>query len=476
MAPPGPEQATEAVGLWILLRAFASGCTAMTGVEAISNGVSAFRDPPVKYGLRTLTAVVAILALLLAGISYLVLAYNVGAMDQTREGYQSVLSQLASAVVGRNWLYYVAIGSLLSVLSISANTSFVDFPRLCRLVAQDGYLPRAFAIVGRRLVFSVGVLYLAGTAGALIVIFGGITDRLIPLFAIGAFLTFTISQTGMVVHWRRELRQHTRSSAHPRASLILNATGAVSTGVALFIIVIAKFAEGAWITLLAIPAAILLLKSIGRYYQTLSWRLREKRPLELVHAKPPIVLVANENWNRLTDKALSFAMTISPDVYAVHLCSTEGPGTDDAEATLRREWERDVERPAREKGLRPPELLMFEAQYRQLYIPLLKLIGTLQREHSDRMIAVLLPELVKQHWWEHLLHTHRARRIRSVLLQYGGPRLVVISVPWRLARSSLTGDLKEEMRTRLTSPSRDRPPTPAASSGANVRAQSPLAE
>jgi amino acid transporter len=206
VVPPAPlTPAVEAVSIWLLLRSFAAGCTAMTGVEAVSNGVGAFREPVVRNAHQTLTAIVAILGILLGGIAYLAYAYQIGAMDQTQEGYQSVLSQLASAVVGRSVLYYVAIGSVLCVLCLSANTSFVDFPRVCRLVAEDDFLPRPFAVVGRRLVFSVGILYLAIMAGTLLVIFGGITDRLIPLFAIGAFLTFTMSQAGMVVHWRREL-------------------------------------------------------------------------------------------------------------------------------------------------------------------------------------------------------------------------------------------------------------------------------
>jgi amino acid transporter len=202
--------ATEAASVWLLLRAFASGCTAMTGVEAVSNGMSAFRAPPVGYGHRTLATIVLALGILLAGIGYLVSAYWIGAMDQSQPEYRSVLSQLAGAVVGNGIFYYVAMGSLLSVLTLSATTSFIDFPRLCRMVAEDSFLPRPFAMAGRRLVFSVGILYLAAAASVLLFAFDGITDRLIPLFAIGAFLTFTMSQAGMVAHWRRALNLTTR--------------------------------------------------------------------------------------------------------------------------------------------------------------------------------------------------------------------------------------------------------------------------
>jgi amino acid transporter len=176
--PPLLPEATAALSVW-LLPAFASGCTAMTGVEAVSNGMSAFREPQVKYGHRTLAAVVVIPRMLLADIAYLATAYRIGAMDQTQDGCRSVLAQLASAVVGEGIMYYAAIGSLSCMLAISANTSFVDCPRLCRIIAQAGFLPRPFAVVGRRLVFSVGILYLTVTAGLLLVVFGGITDHLI---------------------------------------------------------------------------------------------------------------------------------------------------------------------------------------------------------------------------------------------------------------------------------------------------------
>ncbi|HEX6843284.1 MAG TPA: amino acid permease, partial [Stellaceae bacterium] len=304
--PPGQPNPTEALGLWLLLRSFAAGCTAMTGVEAVSNGVSAFRDPVILRAHRTLGAICAILGTLLGGIAYLARSYGIAAMDQTQDGYQSVLSQLAGAVIGRGPFYYVAIGSVLCVLCLSANTSFVDFPRVCRLVARDDFLPRPFAAVGRRLVFSVGILYLAAAAGLLLIIFGGITDRLIPLFAVGAFLTFTMSQLGMVVHWRIALRRATdrRERHRHRVSLAINAFGATATGIALTIIVAAKFSEGAWITLLAIPCVILLLRMVKRYYADLDAQLRDDKPLDLSQREPPIVLVVTESWSRLTDRAL----------------------------------------------------------------------------------------------------------------------------------------------------------------------------
>jgi amino acid transporter len=339
--PPELPEAIEAVTLWLGLRSFSAGCTAMTGVEAVSNGVSAFCEPVVRNAHLTLGVICAMLGILLGGIAYLVQAYGILAMDQTQEGYQSVLSQLAGAVIGRGWFYYLAMASVLTVLCLSANTSFVDFPRLCRMVAQDDYLPRSFAEVGRRLVFSVGILYLAATSGILITVFGGITDRLIPLFAIGAFLTFTLSQTGMVVHRRRELQkaQDARELHFHRVRLAINAVGAATTALALVVVITAKFAEGAWITILVIPCVIMLLVAIKQYYDELDARLREDGRLSLHGLTPPIVLVTTEGWNRLTDKALAFALSLSPDVIAVHLTKLDPDEDEEKEARLRRQWE-----------------------------------------------------------------------------------------------------------------------------------------
>lgn len=250
IAPPPPPKATSVLSVLLILKAFASGCTAMTGVEAVSNGVSAFREPVVANARRTLAAIVFLLAFFLLGIALLTRAYGIAAMDQSAPGYQSVLSQLIMAVSGRGWFYYLTIAAILAVLCLSANTSFVDFPRLCRLLARDGFLPRAFAMPGRRLVYSAGILFLAGAAALLLIVFDGITDRLIPLFAIGAFLAFTLSQAGMAVHWWRA-RAKEGIAAYLR--LIINGGGAVATLVALGVILIAKFMEGAWITVAVIP-------------------------------------------------------------------------------------------------------------------------------------------------------------------------------------------------------------------------------
>ncbi|MEA2834925.1 MAG: hypothetical protein QOG66_3127 [Methylobacteriaceae bacterium] len=433
--PPRLPEAVEAVSVWLLLRAFASGCTAMTGVEAVSNGMSAFREPAVKYGHLTLTAIVVTLGLLLIAIAHLSTAYGIGAMDQTQEGYQSVLSQLCSAIAGRGALYYVAIGSLLCVLALSANTSFVGFPRLCRTVAEDAFLPKPFAIAGRRLVFSVGILYLAACSGSLLLVFGGITDHLIPLFAIGAFLTFTLSQTGMAVHWRRMIRAKEANGrrAKHHTHFWINAVGATTTAIALIIIIVAKFTEGAWITILAIPCTIALLKAIRNYYDELESHVREGRPLELNGGtQPPIVLVSVEGWSKLAAKAIGLGLTLSPDVIGLHLTQLQGPDSDEDQRAMRMQWEKNVAEPTRNAGLTPPRLMALHAQYRAMHEPVLRLVHELRAKFPGRRVAVLIPELVKQRWYQRILHTHRARRLRKQLLTYGGADLTVISVPWYL--------------------------------------------
>jgi amino acid transporter len=428
--PPHLAPAAGAVGAWLLIRAFASGCTAMTGVEAVSNGVSAFRDPAVEKARGTLTAIVVSLAALLGGVAYLSHVFGIGAMDQTRADYQSVLSQVVAALVGHNAFYYVAISSLLAVLTLSANTSFVDFPRLCRLIAQDGFLPRSFTDVGRRLVFSVGISFLTFTSGLLLVVFGGITDRLIPLFAVGAFLAFTLSQTGMVLHWWRQQKEAKGKGA--RRHLVINAAGALTTAVALLVIIAAKLTQGAWITLLAIPSLILLFKRTKRYYARIERELREPRPLELAAHEPPVVVLPVESWNKLTHKALRFGMTLSPEVIVVHLSALQGADADQETGCLKERWGEDVERPAEKAGLPAPRLVSLPSPYRQLSEPLLCFLGELKRDSPQRLLAVIIPEIVKKHWWQHLLHHRRARRLRATLLEKGGERIVVMAVPWVL--------------------------------------------
>jgi amino acid transporter len=423
VAPPSLPPATEALSAWLFMRAFAAGCTAMTGVEAVSNGVDAFREPVVREARATLTIICAALGLLLVGVAFIAQGYGIGAMDQARPGYQSVMSQLVAAVAGRGTLYYVAMSSLLAVLCLSANTSYVGFPRICRLVALDDYLPRSFAVSDRRLVFSVGVLFLTVTGGALLVVFGGITDRLIPLFAIGAFLTFTLSQLGMVVHWRRVGGEGRR--------LAVNALGAVTTIVALVVITVAKFAEGAWIVALAVPATIAVLLSVHRYYARLERKLSVSGEFRIEKTGPPTVVVAYEERNRMTDRALHFALTLSPDVIAVHLLRLRDPELDEDLNEIRETFATEVAAPVEKAGLTPPRLMFLRAAYREMAGPLIGLIDKIDQAAPERAVAILIPEQVHLHWWQWLLHGRRARQLRAALMEHAGPRLMIITAPWR---------------------------------------------
>jgi amino acid transporter len=420
---PAPQgSAATAAGLWLLMRSFASGCTAMTGVEAVSNGVAAFREPTVAYARRTLTAIIALLAVMLAGIAYLCRAYGIGATEPGGPGYQSVLSQVVAAVVGRGAFYYITIGSVLAVLALSANTGFADFPRLCRVIAQDGYLPNGFAHRGRRLVYSWGILVLAFLSGGLLIAFGGITDHLIPLFAVGAFLAFTLSQAGMVVHWRRV------GGPHARAAMAINAAGAACTAVTLVVVLVAKFLEGAWVMALLVPALLALFASVRSHYQQVARELATDEPLDARGLEPPLALLPIRGWSAITRKALRFALKVSPEVYALHIAADER-----AMVALEDGWERNVREPARAAGLDPPKLIVIYSPYRRLHGPLKQVVSQLQRTHAGRDLAVIVPELVGTRWYHYLLHNQTASVIKVYLLLSGFRRVVVINVPWYLS-------------------------------------------
>jgi hypothetical protein len=404
------------------MRSFASGCTAMTGVEAVSNGVSAFREPGVVYARRTLTAIIVLLAMMLAGIAYLCWVYGIGAMPENEPGYDSILSQLTAAVVGRGWFYYVTVGSVLSVLALSANTGFADFPRLCRVIAQDGFLPHTFAHRGRRLVYSSGILVLALLSGGLLIAFDGITDHLISLFAVGAFLAFTMSQAGMVAHWWKV------GGPHARTSMVINAAGAVATAVALVIVAVSKFAEGAWVMIVLIPSVLALFLSVRSHYRAVSRDVATTAPLDAENIEPPVVLLPIRGWSGITRKALRFALKISPDIYALHVA-------DDADvmAELEDTWIERVQEPATAAGFPPPKLIIIFSPYRKLYAPLKQAVSDLQRKHPGRDIAVIVPELVPTRWYHFLLHNHAAAVIKAYLLFSGFRRVFVINVPWYLS-------------------------------------------
>jgi amino acid transporter len=420
--PPSPLQPqTMMVSAWLLLKAFSSGCTAMTGVEAVSNGVKAFREPVVKTAQRTLTAIVAILIALLAGIAYLVRAYHIGATPPGEPGYQSLLSQLTAAVAGKGVFYYVTIGSILLVLALSANTAFADFPRLCRAVALDGYLPYSFASRGRRLVYSQGIYVLAFLSAFLLVLFGAVTDRLIPLYAVGAFLAFTLSQAGMVAHWMRKRGRRSRSS------MFVNGLGAVATATTVAVVTVSKFAEGAWVTTLLIPAIMILMIAVRRHYDREQAETAKPEPLELSGLRQPLVVVPILRWDKVAQKGLRYAFILSADVQGLHIDCGEGS------KQLRANWSSFVEEPAKKAGLPIPKLVVLNSPYRFIINPILDYVLELEEKNPDREIAVLVPELVEQRWYHYLLHNQRAAWLKALLLLKGNQRIIVIDVPWYLS-------------------------------------------
>lgn len=416
--PPHPASTPlAAVSGWLLLQSFASGCTAMTGVEAVSNGVRAFREPAVKNARITLTIIILILTVLLLGIAFLVRTYSITATPPGESGYESVLSQLLGAVVGKGIFYYISIASILLVLALSANTAFADFPRLCQAIARNGYLPKSFASRGRRLVFSQGIYALTFLAGVLLIIFRGVTDRLIPLYAIGAFLAFTLSQAGMVAHWRKAKGRHL-------LSMFLNGLGAVTTGITVCVVLVAKFVEGAWITLALIPVLFVLMKVVHRQYRVMEKEIALDKPLDISQLCEPIVIVPISGWNRITQKALRFALEISAHVHAIHVHGEDSP------SKLSAQWKTLVEAPAAAAGLPAPTLKIIPSPYRYVLLPILEYVTAEAKKHPERRIAVIIPEKILNRWYHYLLHNRRGTLLKALLYFYGNPQIVVMNVPW----------------------------------------------
>ena len=420
VAPPKLMSATAGAGAWLLLRAFAGGCTAMTGVEAVSNGVMAFKDPTDKYARSTLTIIIGILMVMLAGIAYLAPVYEVAATAPGSEGYQSVLSQLLAAITGKGAFYWVSIGSILVVLSLSANTAFADFPRLSRAIALNGFLPHPLTLRGRRLIFAEGVYALAVLTAVLLTIFRGVTDRLIPLYAVGAFMAFTLSQAGMVMHWKKA------GGPRARKSMFLNGLGAVATAITIAVVLVAKFTEGAWITLVLIPAIILLMRGVKRHYKLVEHQTRKDTPVSTQNLAGPIVLLPVEHWSVVSEKALRFAWSLSADIQILHIeCGEETE-------SLCRQWVELVEVPAREAGLPMPKLVLLKSAYRFIVKPIVDYAFKLERDNPGRQVAVLVPELVEKRWYYILLHNNRSSAIKALLLFRGNHRITVINIPWYL--------------------------------------------
>jgi amino acid transporter len=418
---PAPPAAVQAVTWWLLLRVFSSGCTALTGVEAVSNGVRAFKDSAVKNAQTTLTVIIAMLAVLLAGISYLVKAYGIVATTPGAPGYQSLLSMLISAVFGKGIFYYVSIASILLVLSLSANTAFADFPRLCRAISQNNYLPHGFAQRGRRLVYTEGILVLAILTALLLLLFQGVTDRLIPLYAVGAFLAFTLSQSGMVRHWWRQ------RSAHWEKFAMVNGLGALVTGITVIVVLVAKFLDGAWITILFMPLMLLAFRAVRQHYHKVAVASRTTEAV-IPRSKEaePIVIVPIDRWSAITKQGLEFASRLSAEMIAVHV----EPG--EHATLLQEDWDRYVVAPYEQSGSAPPELKILPSPYRFVVLPVVQYVLDLSEKYPTRQIVVVIPEFVEDRWYEYLLHNQRARLLSWMLLARGNKRISTLASAYYL--------------------------------------------
>jgi amino acid transporter len=403
--------ATQSLGLFLVLRAFASGSAALTGVEAISNGVPAFKPPESRNAATTLAWMAGILGFLFLGVS--ILAYQMHVMPLET---QTVPSQIAKATFGNTPLYYLVQASTTMILVLAANTSFADFPRLASILARDGFLPRQFSFRGDRLNFSHGIGALAILASVLLVIFAADTNRLIPLYALGVFLSFTLSQSGMVVHWWR-LRE-----SGWRRSILINGIGAVATGVVAVIIASTKFMHGAWISVLGIGFLIYLFIAIRRHYKRVDKQLEVTPPVkaptgpEEVREHGQVVLVPVDDVNEAVRRTVEYARTVSENVTALHV-------SDDAEEAekMRQRWEEVI-----------PEvpIVIIESPYRSFIAPILAYVDAVDRSYPGEIITVVLPELVPNHFWQGILHNQSAIPLKRALLSR--PNTVVVGIPYRL--------------------------------------------
>ncbi|MBV8071578.1 MAG: APC family permease [Acidobacteriaceae bacterium] len=414
--PPAPTAAATAVSAWLLLKAFSSGCTAMTGVEAVSNGVRAFREPRVKITQQTLGIIIACLIVMLLGIAFLVRAYGIVATDPGSDQYQSILSMMLLAVSGRGWFYYLAIASILLVLIFSANTAFADFPRVCRTIAEDRYMPISFANRGRRLVYTEGILVLALVAGFLLIIFGGVTDRLIPLYAVGAFLAFTLSQAGMVAHWRRENGS--------KDKILFNALGALVTGATVIVIILAKFTEGAWVTVVLIPALLILMYRVRSHYDHVAVQLAAPNPVNTESLTLPIAVIPMPYWSSVGESAMRTALVISKELKVLHVADENA--TDDE---VEKMWNQCICQPIVDAGFPAPELVVLRSPYRFIVSPIVEYVTRLAQENPGRRIITLVPELIEKHWYGYFLHTQRASLLKARFLMTGNDRVSVLNIP-----------------------------------------------
>ena len=403
--PTEEVKATHAVSLFLLMRAFSGGCATLTGTEAVSNGIPAFRPPEPRNAGIVMIWMAAILSSTSLGTTYLAHVYNVVPKET-----ETVASILARAIFGENLLYYNIQFATMLILLVAANTSFADFPRLSSIMARDGFMPRQLANRGDKLVFSNGILILSSLSILLLIVFRGETHALIPLYAIGVFLSFTLSQAGMVRHWLKLKDEHPKPH-----HIILNGLGALTTGIVTIVIAVSKFALGAWIVVVLIPLMVLGLLRVRRHYEEVARRLSlvgAARPR--IGKNPVVVLVAG--LHKGVVEALEYAKSISPNVTAL---TVDLDPTQTTKLRLRwAEWAPDV------------PLVVLESPYRSILRPLLDYIDRMERQGEGRYLTVVLPEFIPSHWWEHFLHNQTALLVKAALLFRPGK--VTVSIPYHL--------------------------------------------
>jgi amino acid transporter len=407
---PPPEAPVASTGqlltLFLLLTAFSNGCTAMTGVEAVSNGVPAFRPPEAKNAAATLLVMAVLAISMFVGITLLAQVYHVVPSET-----ETVVSQLARGVFGGRGLpYYLVQAATMAILVLAANTAYADFPRLSSIIARDGFLPRQFMNQGDRLAFSNGITALSGFAAILLIVFQGDTHALMPLYMIGVFVSFTLSQFGMVIRWR------TLRTPGWRTSATINGIGALVTGIVLVVVAITKVEEGAWLIILLIPIQVFIFRITHSHYDA----VRKQLALGDWTPTPPkqrnTVLVPISGIHRAVLQAIAYAKTLSPDVRAVYI-EADPIGTD----KLRHDWD---------KWSSGVPLVVLPSPYRSLLEPLLEYIEQIEKEQPQDYVTVVLPEFVPAKWWHHIFHNQRALLIKGALLFK--PNTVVTSVPFHL--------------------------------------------
>ncbi len=410
VTPPSDHEVagTASLSAFLLLRAFSSGCAALTGVEAISNGIPAFKKPESHNAAITLMWMITILAIFFIGLT--ILAHQFGVIPSQKV---SAPAQVAQFVYGRSPVFYYIQAATALILILAANTSYADFPRLGSILAKDKFLPHQFTFRGDRLAFSHGIIVLGIVASVLLVVFNANVDRLIPLYAFGVFVAFTLSQSGMVVHHIRLKEQGWRGS------IVINITGAVTTGIVALIIGATKFGEGAWLSMIAMAALAVTFMAIHRHYAGVSEKLDV--PDGLVYDTTPphrqLLLVPVEEINRAALRTIDYARTISSNVTALHV-------TDDPEAgqRLRAQWERAI--------LDVP-LVIIDSPYRSFVAPVVSYIDALDRTDPGQYVTVVLPDFVTAWPWQRWLHNQSANRLRKALRER--PNTVIVEVPYHLA-------------------------------------------